>query len=244
MTLYGALPLKRATRGPVVVVRTARVVWQTLNLTKRTVFLWKVFLFHEPNENRCHTRPEREACSIYSLWSAHGSETQMSLAVVSGRRKRLLLGRCVDKGCVPLRTADHAEPTWTWPAGRLSHRTSEASMLLLKSLSSPCRTNRLGGPSDCYALSSNAWLKTAWSAAQAMAPARPMHPQRWNRVPTLRGSIPASPGRSRDLGVRPLDLATARADGQADAGGLQHVRNSDERCAQATAPPNARVPIH
>ncbi|MDI2111434.1 hypothetical protein, partial [Bradyrhizobium sp. Mp64] len=27
-------------------------------------------------------------------------------------------------------------------------------------------------------------------------------------------------------------LATARADGQADAGGLQHVRNSDERCAQ------------
>ncbi len=117
-------------------------------------------------------------------------------------------------------------------------------MLLLKSLSSPCRTNRLSGPSDCYALSSNAWLKTAWSAAQAMAPARPMHPQRWNRVPTLRGSIPASPGRSRDLGVRHSISQRRGLMDRPMPEAFSTFATAMSVARKATAPANARVPIH
>jgi hypothetical protein len=71
--LYGDLPLKRATKGPVVIERTAGVVWQTLKLINRPVFLWNVFPLHphEPNDplsNRCHTRAEREACKPLLMW--------------------------------------------------------------------------------------------------------------------------------------------------------------------------------
>ena len=71
--LYGDLPLQRATRGPVVVERTAKVIWQTLKLINRPVFLWNVFPLHphesnNPLSNRCHSRAEREACSPLLTW--------------------------------------------------------------------------------------------------------------------------------------------------------------------------------
>ncbi|WP_315797842.1 uracil-DNA glycosylase [Bradyrhizobium sp. SZCCHNRI3043] len=65
--LYGDLPLERATKGPVVVERTAKVIWHTLKLIDRPIFLWNVFPLHpheanDPRSNRCHTRLEREVC--------------------------------------------------------------------------------------------------------------------------------------------------------------------------------------
>jgi hypothetical protein len=71
--LYGDLPLERATRGPVVVERTAKVIWQTLKLVNRPVFLWNVFPLHphqsnNPLSNRCHSRAECEACSPLLTW--------------------------------------------------------------------------------------------------------------------------------------------------------------------------------
>jgi hypothetical protein len=61
----GGVPLKRATRGPVIAERTAAVVWKVLSELDEPVFLWNVFPFHphEPNDpfsNRCHTRDERD----------------------------------------------------------------------------------------------------------------------------------------------------------------------------------------
>lgn len=66
-SLYGTLPLKRATRGPAVSERTASVIWQVLRDLNRPVFLWNVFPLHphepeDPFSNRCHTRAERQAC--------------------------------------------------------------------------------------------------------------------------------------------------------------------------------------
>ncbi|WP_271592350.1 uracil-DNA glycosylase [Bradyrhizobium sp. CCBAU 65884] len=92
--LYGDLPLKRATRGPVVVERTAKVVWQTLKLIDRPVFLWNVFPLHphEPNDpqsNRCHTRAEREACRPLLRWLI--ASLQPKVVVAIGRDAELAL---------------------------------------------------------------------------------------------------------------------------------------------------------
>lgn len=72
-TLYGNLPLARATRGPAISERTATVIWQTLNRIQRPVFLWNVFPLHphepgDPQSNRCHTRAERSACRPLLAW--------------------------------------------------------------------------------------------------------------------------------------------------------------------------------
>ncbi|EHP91332.1 uracil-DNA glycosylase [Methylorubrum extorquens] len=71
--LYGSLPLARATRGPIVTERTAKVVWQILSSVGRPVFLWNVFPLHPhgaagPLSNRCHNRFEREASSHFLEW--------------------------------------------------------------------------------------------------------------------------------------------------------------------------------
>lgn len=64
--LYGGIPVSRATRGPVVVERTATIVWRTIEEVGRPVLLWNVFPLHphapgRPLSNRCHTRRERLA---------------------------------------------------------------------------------------------------------------------------------------------------------------------------------------
>jgi Uracil DNA glycosylase superfamily len=66
-SLYGGLPLRRATVGPAMAERTAAIVWQLLARIDRPVFLWNVFPLHpheagEPFSNRCHTRQERAVC--------------------------------------------------------------------------------------------------------------------------------------------------------------------------------------
>lgn len=71
--LLGTPPLARATKGPAVAERTASVVWQILRAIDRPIFLWNVFPLHphepeEPMSNRCHTRPERNACQPLLAW--------------------------------------------------------------------------------------------------------------------------------------------------------------------------------
>ena len=71
--LYGIPKLTSATLGPVVAERTANVIWQTLTLIDRPIFLWNIFPFHphepgKPMSNRCHTRSERKACQHILLW--------------------------------------------------------------------------------------------------------------------------------------------------------------------------------
>ena len=66
-SLFDLPSLDRATRGPVMGERTARVIWQALSDLQRPVFLWNVFPLHpfecgDPMSNRCHTRTERQAC--------------------------------------------------------------------------------------------------------------------------------------------------------------------------------------
>jgi hypothetical protein len=72
-SLYGALPLSRATRGPAVGERTATIIWQVLTDLNRPIFLWNVFPLHPHNDgdsmsNRCHTRAERHACRPLLMW--------------------------------------------------------------------------------------------------------------------------------------------------------------------------------
>lgn len=71
--LYGSLPLARATRGPIVTERTAKVIWQILSGVGRPVFLWNVFPLHPhgaagPMSNRCHNRSERQASRHFLEW--------------------------------------------------------------------------------------------------------------------------------------------------------------------------------
>jgi len=86
--LYGALELKRATLGPVMVERTATVIWQVLQDVGRPIFLWNVFPFHphepdDPLSNRCHSRHERLASSHLIQWLV--SELQPRTLVAIGR---------------------------------------------------------------------------------------------------------------------------------------------------------------
>jgi hypothetical protein len=59
-----AKPFTKATNGPVVVERTAEIVWHALGTIGKPVLLWNVFPLHphlpgDPLSNRCHTKTER-----------------------------------------------------------------------------------------------------------------------------------------------------------------------------------------
>jgi hypothetical protein len=93
-TLYGDLPLVRATKGPALAERTATIIWQTLNRIQRPVFLWNVFPLHpheqgEPQSNRCHTRSERNACRPLLSWLLEVLHPRVVVAV--GRDAQLAL---------------------------------------------------------------------------------------------------------------------------------------------------------
>ncbi|MCC5989874.1 MAG: uracil-DNA glycosylase [Pararhodobacter sp.] len=65
--LFRGLPVEKATKGPAVGERTAKVIWQMLARIGEPVFLWNVFPLHphepdDPMSNRSHTAREREAC--------------------------------------------------------------------------------------------------------------------------------------------------------------------------------------
>lgn len=59
--------IRKATKGPIVAERTAKVIWNVLGRMSDPVFLWNVFPFHphlpgNPMSNRCHTALELKAC--------------------------------------------------------------------------------------------------------------------------------------------------------------------------------------
>lgn len=92
--LYGGLALKRATRGPIVAERTAKVIWHSLKQINRPVFLWNVFPLHphgpdDPMSNRCHTRAEREACRPLLAWLIANLHPKIVVAI--GRDAELAL---------------------------------------------------------------------------------------------------------------------------------------------------------
>lgn len=71
--LLATPPFMRATQGPVMIERTATIVWRALRLIDRPIFLWNVFPLHphepsNPMSNRCHTQVERTACQQLNLW--------------------------------------------------------------------------------------------------------------------------------------------------------------------------------
>ncbi len=93
-SLYGALPLARATKGPAVAERTASVIWQVLKDLDRPIFLWNVFPLHphekdDPLSNRCHSRLEREACRPLLMWLL--ATLQPKTVVAIGRDAQLAL---------------------------------------------------------------------------------------------------------------------------------------------------------
>lgn len=72
-SLCGAIGLSRATGGPPVAERTAKIIWHALAAIQQRVFLWNVFPLHphQPNEpftNRNHTSIERESCRFLTAW--------------------------------------------------------------------------------------------------------------------------------------------------------------------------------
>lgn len=84
--LFAVPMLERATRGPAVAERTAKVVWQALSAVKRPVFLWNVFPLHpfelgDPMSNRCHTRAERQACRPLLIWLLKTLQPKSVLAI-------------------------------------------------------------------------------------------------------------------------------------------------------------------
>ena len=68
--LYEGLTVKRATIGPVVGERTAKIIWEMLLRISQPVFLWNVFPFHphkpdDPMSNRRHSAKERNICGAF-----------------------------------------------------------------------------------------------------------------------------------------------------------------------------------
>jgi hypothetical protein len=93
-SLFGALPLRRATKGPVVAERTATIIWQALMDLQRPIFLWNVFPLHpheqdDPLSNRCHTSAERQACRPLLMWLLETLQPKTVLAI--GRDAQLAL---------------------------------------------------------------------------------------------------------------------------------------------------------
>jgi hypothetical protein len=92
--LFAVPVLKRATRGPAVAERTAKVIWQALAAVQRPVFLWNVFPLHpfergDSMSNRCHTRAERQACRPLLMWLLENLQPKSILAI--GRDAELAL---------------------------------------------------------------------------------------------------------------------------------------------------------
>jgi hypothetical protein len=93
-SLFGALPLARATKGPAVAERTATMIWQVLKDLDRPIFLWNVFPLHphergNPMSNRCHTRFERQTCRPLLMWLLDTLQPKMIVAI--GRDAQLAL---------------------------------------------------------------------------------------------------------------------------------------------------------
>ena len=85
-TLYGSLPLAKATRGPVVAELTARVIWASLREVGKPIFLWNVFPLHphsagEPLSNRPHTREERRSASHLITWLVAALQPRTIVAI-------------------------------------------------------------------------------------------------------------------------------------------------------------------
>jgi hypothetical protein len=85
-SLFGALPLARATKGPAVAERTATIIWQVLKQIDRPIFLWNVFPLHphecgDPMSNRCHTRAERYACRPLLMWLLDALQPKTVVAI-------------------------------------------------------------------------------------------------------------------------------------------------------------------
>jgi hypothetical protein len=84
--LFGTAPLVRPTIGPVVVERTASVIWDALQIINRPIFLWNVFPLHphepdDPMSNRRHNRAEREAARPMLAWLLEVLRPQTLIAV-------------------------------------------------------------------------------------------------------------------------------------------------------------------
>jgi Uracil DNA glycosylase superfamily len=93
-SLFGGLPLARATKGPAVAERTASVIWRVLRQIDRPVFLWNVFPLHphehgDPMSNRCHTREERQVCGPLLMWLLDALDPKLIVAI--GRDAQLAL---------------------------------------------------------------------------------------------------------------------------------------------------------
>jgi hypothetical protein len=85
-TLYGSLPLAKATRGPMVAEATAKVIWGTLRKVGKPVFLWNVFPLHpyvagDPMSNRPHTRAERRSASHLISWIISSLQPRKIVAI-------------------------------------------------------------------------------------------------------------------------------------------------------------------
>lgn len=92
--LFAVPALNRATRGPAVAERTAKVIWRALGAVQLPVFLWNVFPLHpfergDPLSNRCHTRAERQACRPLLIWLLETLQPKSVLAI--GRDAELAL---------------------------------------------------------------------------------------------------------------------------------------------------------
>ncbi len=69
-SLFGGLPVERATKGPISRERTATTIWSLLRRLPEPVFLWNVFPLHphdsgNPMSNRRHTAGERGKCAVF-----------------------------------------------------------------------------------------------------------------------------------------------------------------------------------
>jgi hypothetical protein len=84
--LFGAPPLRRATKGLPVAERTATVIWTVLANLQRPIFLWNIFPLHphepdDPMSNRCHTREERQACCPLLIWLLQSFQPRFVVAI-------------------------------------------------------------------------------------------------------------------------------------------------------------------
>lgn len=73
----GQTPLEKATRGPVLVERTASVIWELIGRLDELPILWNAFPLHphepdRPMTNRTHTKLEREV----TAWSIEELKTR------------------------------------------------------------------------------------------------------------------------------------------------------------------------
>jgi uracil-DNA glycosylase len=92
--IFGCTSLQRATKGPIVVERTATVTWHMLETIGRPIFLWNVFPLHphqqgDPLSNRCHTKEERKACRGLLEWLLQTLKPRHVVAIGQNARSAL-----------------------------------------------------------------------------------------------------------------------------------------------------------